>query len=65
MVLSIYARKANAIPESAWSNAPILYNIFAPICVPYMPKIGAEIKAAMFAIPNTKPYFFVEYEILK
>ena len=55
--MSTYSRKANAIPARAWSNAPKLYNIFAPIFVPYTPKKGAEINAARFAIPNTKPYF--------
>ena len=56
-MLSTYSKKANAIPASAWSNAPKLYNIFAPILVPYTPKKGADINAARLAIPKTNPYF--------
>ena len=53
---SQYGKNANKKPETPCITAPRLKHNFGPICDPYLPNIGLNIKSDKFAMPKTNPY---------
>ena len=56
VVFSQYAKNPIARPQNAWRNAAPLNKHVSPMSLPYLPKIGPNINAAMLAMPITSPY---------
>ena len=52
----MYPKYPKHNPAIACKNAPKMYKNFGPIFAPRRVNIGANKKAAKFAIPKTKPY---------